>query len=174
MLLPNLAVNRTRNRLAPSLNRQRDRGSRDRFRIWISEATSNSQGVTAVLHRGRGFTLLETAIVVVTLGFLMVGVLKGQELIQGARVHSLIAQQDGIKVAFFAFYDRYRALPGDYAAASANISCGASACLNGNGNGHIEAGTGGAIHEEILAWQHLSAAGFLQGNYQMLNVAAGT
>ena len=40
-------------------------------------------------------------------------------------------------------------------------------CLNGNGNGLVEPGTGGAIHEEILAWQHLSAAGFLRGNYQM-------
>jgi Prokaryotic N-terminal methylation motif len=53
---------------------------------------------TAVLHRSKGFTLLESAIVVVTLGFLMVGVLKGQELIQSARVHALIAQHDGIKV----------------------------------------------------------------------------
>ena len=139
------------------------------FRFGYPKPPLTRKAHTAVLHRSRGFTLLETVIVVVTLGFLMVGALKGQELIQGARVHALIAQQDGIKVAFFAFYDRYRALPGDYAAASANINCGASACLNGNGNGHIEAGTGGAIHEEILAWQHLSAAGFLQGSYQMFN-----
>jgi hypothetical protein len=44
------------------------------------------------------------------------------------------------------------------------------------GNGRVEAGTGGAIHEEIPAWQHLTAGGFLTGNYQMLNagVAAPT
>jgi len=33
----------------------------------------------------------------------------------------------------------------------------------------VEAGTGGAIHEDILAWQHLAAAGFLRGDYRMLH-----
>jgi len=68
-----------------------------------------------------------------------------------------------------AFESRYRALPGDYAEASANITCRPSACLNGNGNGRVEVGTGGAIHEDILAWQHLAAAGFLRGEYRMLH-----
>jgi len=114
-----------------------------------------------------GFTLIEIAIVLVIIGLLLGGVLKGQELITGARVRNLISQQDGIKAAFFGFQDRYRALPGDYAAASTNINCGATPCVVGNGNGRIEAGTGGAIHEEILAWNHMTAAGFLNGSYTM-------
>jgi hypothetical protein len=124
----------------------------------------------------RGLTLVETAIVLVIVGLLIQFVVKGQELIQNARVRDIISQQNAAEGAFLAFQDRFRAPPGDYAGASANINCGATACLNGNGNGRIEPGTGGAIHEEILAWQHLSAAGFLQGNYQMLNagVAAPT
>ena len=68
-----------------------------------------------------GFTLIEVAIVLVILGLLVGGVLKGQELIAGARVHNLIAQQTGIKVAFFGFQDRYRALAGDYRFATQNI-----------------------------------------------------
>jgi len=115
--------------------------------------------------------MIETTIVVVITGLLLEFVVKGQELIQNARVRDIVSQQNAAEAAFLAFQDRFRAPPGDYAGASANINCGASACLNGNGNGRVEAGTAGAIHEEILAWQHLSAAGFLAGDYRMLNAA---
>ena len=117
-----------------------------------------------MMYKSRGFTLIEIAIVLVIIGLLLGGVLKGQELITGARVRNLISQQDGIKAAFFGFQDRYRALPGDYAAATINIANGGD---NGNGNGRIEDNaTGGTVtHEEILAWTHLTAAGFLNGSY---------
>src|SRR5438046_6702163 len=98
--------------------------------------------------RETGFTLIEIAIVLVIIGLLLGGVLKGQELITGARVRNLISQQDGIKAAFFGFQDRYRALPGDYASAGTNINC-TPLCANGNGNGRIEDGaTGTVAHEE--------------------------
>ena len=116
-------------------------------------------------RKANGFTLIEIAIVLVIIGLLLGGVLKGQELITGARVRNLISQQDGIKAAFFGFQDRYRALPGDYAAAAENINCGGTPCVSGNGNGRIEAGGAGAIHEELVAWNHLTAAGFLNGSY---------
>jgi prepilin-type N-terminal cleavage/methylation domain-containing protein len=118
-------------------------------------------------YKSRGFTLIEIAIVLVIIGLLLGGVLKGQELITGARVRNLISQQDGIKAAFFGFQDRYRALPGDYAAATANIG-GVSG--EGNGNGRIEEDntTGsGLVHEEILVWNHLTMAGFMNGSYTM-------
>src|SRR5215467_15866852 len=114
----------------------------------------------------RGFTLIEIAIVLVIIGLLLGGVLKGQELITGARVRNLISQQDGIKAAFFGFQDRYRALPGDYAAASTNI---AGVTITGDGNGRIEAGNSAGTHEEILVWNHLTSAGFLNGSYTMAN-----
>jgi len=47
--------------------------------------------------------------------------------------------------------------------------CGASACLNGNGNGRIEPGSPGALHEDILAWHHWTAAGLITGEYRMLD-----
>ncbi len=107
-----------------------------------------------------GFTLIEIAIVLVIIGLLLGGVLKGQELITAARVRNLISTQDGVKAAYFGFLDRYRALPGDYTllAAQANIP-GCAACFGGDGNGQI---TGA---EAIHAWEHLSRAGFVTGSY---------
>src|ERR1700682_2054802 len=97
-------------------------------------------------QRQHGFTLIEIAIVLVIIGLLLGGVLKGQELITGARVRNLISQQDGVKAAYFGFLDRFRALPGDYGNATATITgvsaasgCGVAGNIgNGNGNGQIE------------------------------------
>jgi prepilin-type N-terminal cleavage/methylation domain-containing protein len=115
------------------------------------------------MKRGaNGFTLIEIAIVLVIIGLLLGGVLKGQELITGARVRNLISQQDGIKAAFFGFQDRYRALPGDYRDATTSIACN-PACPGGNGNGRIE--DGGTPRESILVWAHLAGAGFLNTGF---------
>jgi len=113
----------------------------------------------------KGFTLIEIAIVLVIIGLLLGGVLKGQELITGARVRNLISQEEGIKAAFFGFQDRYRSLPGDYASAATDINCGATPCASGDGNGRIDAPNAGGTHEELVAWNHLSAAGFLNGSF---------
>jgi prepilin-type N-terminal cleavage/methylation domain-containing protein len=117
----------------------------------------------------QGFTLIEIAIVLVIIGLLLGGVLKGQELITSARVRNIISNQDGVKAAYFGFLDRYRALPGDYSAAVANVpNC--AACQNGDNNGQIL--LNGAILESISAWEHLSKAGFITGSY-IYNATAG-
>ena len=123
------------------------------------------------MRKQHGFTLIEIAIVLVIIGLLLGGVLKGQELITSARVRNLISTQDGVKAAYFGFLDRYRALPGDYGQAVANIpnctAVGANpACHNGDNNGQIVTIAGGAPNEEFVsAWEHLSKAGFVTGSY---------
>jgi len=112
-----------------------------------------------------GFTLIEIAIVLVIIGLLLGGVLKGQELITSARVRNLISQQDGIKAAYFGFLDRFRALPGDYSLASTNIA-NVAAGANGNGNGQIRSIVLlDVIDEYIAVWDHLGHAGFINGSY---------
>jgi len=104
-----------------------------------------------------GFTLVEIAIVLVIIGLLLGGILKGQEMITNAKVRNLADQGNAIKAAYFAFQDRYRALPGDYTAATSNIS---GAAGDGNGNGRVSTNA-----ERGLFWQHLAAAGFITGNF---------
>ena len=120
------------------------------------------------MRKQTGFTLIEIAIVLVIIGLLLGGVLKGQELITSARVRNLISQQDGVKAAYFGFLDRFRSLPGDYSLATTNI---ANVTANGNANGQIESaavcGTIPACQalEYIVVWEHLSRAGFINGSY---------
>ena len=127
----------------------------------------------------RGFTLIEIAIVLVIIGLLLGGVLKGQELITSARVRNLISMQDGIKAAYFGFLDRYRALPGDYSQARTNINgiatssgCGGATNGNGNGDGQILNVATTGVAENILAWEHLSKAGFINGTYTCATTAS--
>ena len=123
-----------------------------------------------------GFNLLEIAIVLVIVGLLLGGVMRGQELIASSRVRHLVAQQEGIKSAFYGFMDRFRSMPGDYAGANTTLRCPSGAsCLNGNGNGVVEdaatpvtiSGVASEPVESLLVWMHLASAGFLNGEYRM-------
>ena len=106
-------------------------------------------------QRQSGFTLVEIAIVLVIIGLLLGGILKGQELITSAKVRNVADQQNSVKAAIYAFQDRFRALPGDYLAAQAQANIPNSTLANGNGDGQI------SINESALAWHQLAAAGFI-------------
>ncbi len=106
-------------------------------------------------RKKRGFTLVEIAIVLVIIGLLLGGVLKGQELINNAKVRSIADRQNSLKVAWFAFLDRFAALPGDHPLAPryiANLGDGAL----GNGNGLVE------LDESSLVFTHLTQAGYMR------------
>lgn len=97
----------------------------------------------------KGFTLIEFMVVLVIVGLMLEMVLAGGSAIHAARVHDIVAQQEGLRAAFMGFQDRYRALPGDYADAPSALARAA-----GNGNGRIDP------EEQTLAWVHLAAAGY--------------
>lgn len=126
------------------------------------------------LDRQRGFTLVELAIVLVIIGLLLGGILKGQELINSARVRSLADLNASVQAAYYGFIDRYRQVPGDMKAGSAgpNDACNAlgttalpnCATVGGDGNGRLDPNPGWP--EASAVWAHLSASGFLAGGYQ--------
>ena len=123
-----------------------------------------------------GFTLVEIAIVLVVIGLLLGGILKGQQLINSARVRNLADQNSGIQAAYYGFIDRFRNLPGDMLspaacttigqAVDAFAQCATPAAAPGGivgtngGNGRID-----TVAEAGSVWPHLSAAGFLNGTF---------
>ena len=109
-----------------------------------------------------GFTLVEIAIVLVIIGLLLGGILKGQELITSARVRNLADQNSGTQAAYYGFIDRYRFIPGDMPVANAQQAINAIASTGGNGNSIID---GADLTEYAAVWQHMALAGFIQGAY---------
>jgi prepilin-type N-terminal cleavage/methylation domain-containing protein len=108
------------------------------------------------MRKQQGFTLVEIAIVLVIIGLLLGGILRGQELIQGARVRNVIEQQNGVRAAFFAFQDRYRAIPGDLTVTQVNlIGSGVLGAVSFAGSGTIDG------NDSPIAFQNLTATNFL-------------
>lgn len=125
------------------------------------------------MKKQAGFTLIEIAIVLVIIGLLLGGVLKGQELINTARVRALNNTVDGITAAWFSFQDRYRAFPGDYTQATVNLPDPASNVANGDGNGRVGI-TGASTDspaERSNVWVHLQAAGYITGTFDAAGIA---
>jgi prepilin-type N-terminal cleavage/methylation domain-containing protein len=107
----------------------------------------------------RGFTLVEIAIVLVIIGLLLGGILKGQEMITQAKIKNVIADMSGVSAAMYGYQDRYRALPGDDK--NAGRWSGATA---GDGNGVIVGKWTEAAKESTAFWDHLRRAGFVSGS----------
>jgi prepilin-type N-terminal cleavage/methylation domain-containing protein len=109
--------------------------------------------------RQGGFTLVEIAIVLVIIGLLLGGILKGQEMITQAKIKNVIADMSGVSAAMYGYQDRYRALPGDDKAASR--WSGATA---GDGDGVVVGKWTEAAKESTAFWDHLRRAGFVSGS----------
>ena len=120
--------------------------------------------------RQSGFTLVEIAIVLVIIGLLLGGVLKGQELITQAKIKNVANDLNGMAAAIYGYQDRYKRFPGDDNGAAARWTSPAAA--NGNGDGRVGAAgvktilncAAEAPPENCQFWQHLRLAGFIGGD----------
>lgn len=129
-----------------------------------------------------GFTLIELAIVLVIIGLLLGGVLKGQELINAARVKTLITELKNTQVYIYGYQDRFRVLPGDDAQANAHVG-GTAATTGGHVQNAVIQGTWNsatATDESYLFWQHVRLAGLASGStvagaagYEPINSSGG-
>ena len=112
-----------------------------------------------------GFTLVEIAIVLVIIGLLLGGVLKGQEMIAGAKMKNFVQIWKSHAAAIYGFQDKYRALPGDMKDASTKVPGISLTTKNGNGDGnigHTDPRSCTANCEGQLVWEHLDKGGFMK------------
>ncbi len=116
--------------------------------------------------RQKGFTLVEIAIVLVIVGLLIGGVLKGQEMITNAKLKRIESDNAGIAAAMFSYQDRYLQLPGDDSDADTRFTMfnGQALTINGNSDGSIGGNWVGVVNTETSNfWKHLRASGLVPG-----------
>ena len=108
----------------------------------------------------RGFTLVELAIVMTIIGLLIGGILKGQELMQNARVTATIAQVRSYEAATTTFRDSFAAIPGDMNNASTRITgcdvscnpCATGPACTAPSPGAGDSMVGSPVWASTLAW----------------------
>ena len=103
----------------------------------------------------QGFTLVEIAIVLVIIGLLLGGILKGQELYFNSQIRSVVNEYNNVASAAFAYRDRYRRLPGDDGAATARWSLSNSPDSGTANNGTVEGSWDDSDAETAFFWAHL-------------------
>jgi prepilin-type N-terminal cleavage/methylation domain-containing protein len=104
----------------------------------------------------KGFTLVELSIVLVIIGLLIGGVLKGQAMIEGTKMKRFVSDIDSLVSATYSYQDRFNALPGDDIN---GLTLARGALADGNGNGQI-----GAAAEQLDFYRSLIFTGFIPGN----------
>ncbi len=107
-----------------------------------------------------GFTLIELAIVLVIIGLLLGGVLKGQELINSAKVKNMVTELKNVQMNIYTYQDKFKALPGDDKAAVTHVG----ATANGDGDGEIDGAWNAASGESFNYWQHIRLANLAAGS----------
>lgn len=118
--------------------------------------------------RQSGFTLVEIAIVLVVIGLMMGGVLKGQSMIENAKVKALSNEFNSVQAMVYSYQDKFKVLPGDDNAAATHLTGATQA--TGAGTGTIDTGTwvGAAApdagNKSSLFWQHVRLAGLATGS----------
>lgn len=135
-----------------------------------------------LVREEKGFTLVELAIVMAIIGLLIGGILKGQELMENARVASTVSQIKSYEAAVTTFRDTFNAIPGDMPnpgtrlpnctgacspAVTANtgnqVVGAADAAMTGHGITAANPLPGDPANETTLFWVHLLLADLVGG-----------
>ncbi len=132
-----------------------------------------------------GFSLVELSIVIAIIGLLIGGVMAGRNIMRASSVNKAGIEITGYSDAIYRFQQQYGFLPGDMPDATSywgEVSGTPATCrttttydnqtCDGDGNGEIDDTTGS--NEPFRAWQHLSAAEMVSGQYSGVGGSGGS
>ena len=125
--------------------------------------------------RSSGFTLVEIAIVMVIIGLLLGGALKGQQMIENARYKALKSEVKEIQAALYSFIDIYGSLPGDIPddRLSTLLVDATPAQIGTQGDGRVTLGfCNNGNEESCMVFHHLRQAGLLNGDATAVGIAS--
>jgi hypothetical protein len=128
--------------------------------------------------------VIEISVVLAIMGLMLGGTLKGEALVLQAKIKRVGQDLNGLSMAIFGYWDRYKRLPGDdpvegrWSVAGVPLTAAA-----GQGNGVIDGGYGSSDDQDETRklWLDLRLAGFVEGEIssittgsaQPLNAAGG-
>src|SRR3954468_24501806 len=119
-----------------------------------------------ITTKNAGITLIEPTVVLLIIGFALAVVLKGQELINNARVKSFAKDFRNIPAFIYAYQDRFRAIPGDDQQADVHVGGVKATTPAGTlGNGQINGAwnTTTNTDESCVFWAHIRLANMASG-----------
>jgi prepilin-type N-terminal cleavage/methylation domain-containing protein len=109
------------------------------------------------LHKQKlpAFTLIELSIVLVIIGIMMGAAFKGKDLLESAKINSILEDAQKYRMAVTNYQEHFHALPGDDPKASDHFG---SDVTSGNGDGKV------TDNESSLFWIHLFKAGYINAS----------
>jgi prepilin-type N-terminal cleavage/methylation domain-containing protein len=156
------------------------------FNNWIpafarmTQRENSLSPITSTNHKAAGFTLVELAIVIVIIGLILGGIIKGDELVQQANNGTIIKDMESYKSAALLFKVKYNQLPGDFNQAT-NIWGSDTNCPNTTYNTNPKSQTCNGDNNSIISgyevtrfWQHLANSQMIKGQYTGVEGTAGT
>ena len=113
-----------------------------------------------------GFSLLELSISIAIMSVLMLAIIVGANILEGAKILATAKQLREVELAIFNFKEKYHSYPGDfsdayrYFAYNSDDICGEEYQCNGDDDGYIEVGEKYSS-EVYRLWQHLNLANII-------------
>lgn len=118
--------------------------------------------ITLPSKNKQAFSLIELSISLTIISILIGSILVGKNIRDNAMLHSIIEDMNKLSFAYHGFKLMYLEAPGDFDHATTQFAPILGINIgNGNNNGYID----NFNAENVLALQHLSLAGYIQGNF---------